>query len=81
VPGLRGFVGVDVVVGDDPDGGGDAVIEINPRLTTSYAGLRQVARFNLAAALLAVAEGGDPPAFEWRPGPVRWRADGQIERS
>jgi predicted ATP-grasp superfamily ATP-dependent carboligase len=79
VPGLRGFVGLDIVLGEDPDGSGDAVIEINPRLTTSYAGLREVARFNLAAALLAVTENGEPPAFEWRPGPVRWRADGRIE--
>jgi predicted ATP-grasp superfamily ATP-dependent carboligase len=80
VPGLRGFVGVDVVLGEDPDGRGDSVIEINPRLTTSYVGLREVARFNLAAALLTVAEGGTPPAFEWARRPVHWRADGTIVR-
>jgi predicted ATP-grasp superfamily ATP-dependent carboligase len=79
VPGLHGFVGVDVVLGDDPDGRGDAVIEINPRLTTSYVGLRKLARFNLAAALLTVTEGGTPPAFEWARGPVRWRGDGTID--
>src|SRR5207248_1800177 len=51
VPGLLGYVGVDVVLGAD---GRDWAIEINPRLTTSYIGLRALARFNLAEAMLAV---------------------------
>ena len=38
---------------------GDRVIEINPRLTTSYVGLRALARFNLAEALLAVIRIGE----------------------
>ena len=36
VDGLRGYVGVDLILGHE----GDCVIEINPRLTTSYLGLR-----------------------------------------
>jgi predicted ATP-grasp superfamily ATP-dependent carboligase len=60
VPGLFGYVGVDLVLGDDPDGRGDVVIEINPRLTTSYIGLRRMAEANLAAALLGVASGQTP---------------------
>lgn len=79
VPGMRGFVGVDVVLGEEPTGRDDVVIEINPRLTTSYVGLRHLARFNLAAAMLAVAEGNEPPPMTWRSGTVRWRADGRIE--
>lgn len=39
VPGLRGFVGVDLVLGAGERD--DAVIEINPRLTTSWVGLRR----------------------------------------
>lgn len=50
VPGLRGFVGVDLVLGEEP--AGDCVIEINPRLTMSYCGLRAICRENLAAAML-----------------------------
>jgi predicted ATP-grasp superfamily ATP-dependent carboligase len=79
VPGLAGYVGVDVVLGEDADGSGDAVIEVNPRLTTSYVGLRALARFNLAAALLAVAEGREPPPMSWYPGPVRFTAAGVIQ--
>lgn len=44
IPGLRGYVGVDLVLANNfPQ-----LIEINPRLTTSYIGLRQVSQRNLA---------------------------------
>ncbi|MFV1966274.1 MAG: ATP-grasp domain-containing protein [Pirellulaceae bacterium] len=62
LPPTRGYLGMDVVLSDDkPDG--DVVIEINPRLTTSYLGLRKIAQVNLAEAMLAAAEGRD---FELR---------------
>lgn len=47
LPGLQGYVGVDLVLS-----GSDAwLIEINPRLTTSYIGLRQVVQLNLAQSI------------------------------
>jgi predicted ATP-grasp superfamily ATP-dependent carboligase len=52
VPGLRGYFGVDVVLGEQ-----DVAIEINPRLTTSYIGLRQLAKSNLAEALITIVRG------------------------
>lgn len=52
-----GYLGVDLVLGDDSGGGGDVVIEINPRLTTSYVGLRALSGVNLAATMIAVAQG------------------------
>ncbi len=79
VESLCGYVGVDLVLGEAADGGGDRVIEINPRLTTSYVGLRALARFNLAEALLAAATGAALPPMRWRPGPVRYRPDGRVE--
>ncbi len=42
VTGLHGYFGVDLVLGEAADGSRDAVIEINPRLTTSYVGLRRL---------------------------------------
>lgn len=58
IPGLNGFVGVDVVIGEYAHG--DHVIEINPRMTVAYHGLRQLSKTNLAAAML------DPKlAIEW----------------
>jgi tyramine---L-glutamate ligase len=65
VEGLHSWFGVDLVLGDADDGSGDAAIEINPRLTTSYLGLRQLAHFNLAEALLAVARGSPLPPWKW----------------
>jgi predicted ATP-grasp superfamily ATP-dependent carboligase len=46
--GLRGYVGVDFVLTED-----EAVaVEVNPRLTTSYIGLRRVVNFNPAQAII-----------------------------
>jgi predicted ATP-grasp superfamily ATP-dependent carboligase len=47
-PDLRGYIGVDFVLTEDEA----VVIEVNPRLTTSYTGLRRVADFNLAQAII-----------------------------
>lgn len=75
VPGLLGYVGVDVILGDD---GHDWAIEINPRLTTSYVGLRALARFNLTEAILAVVRGEPPPEMTWADGPIEFTPDGRL---
>jgi tyramine---L-glutamate ligase len=46
LPEPLGYLGVDLVLGADPSGRDDVVIEINPRLTTSYIGLRVATRDN-----------------------------------
>jgi predicted ATP-grasp superfamily ATP-dependent carboligase len=46
--GLRGYVGVDLVLVKDKP----FVVDVNPRLTTSYVGLCRVASFNVAEALV-----------------------------
>ncbi len=81
VPGLLGYVGVDLVLGDAADGSRDFAIEINPRLTTSYIGLRALADFNLAEALLKVATGETISAPAWKPGRVRFGPDGKVKKS
>jgi hypothetical protein len=55
LPVTQGYVGVDLVLGPAEDGRGDVVVEINPRLTTSYVGLRRLLKTNLAAAMIEVA--------------------------
>jgi hypothetical protein len=77
VPGLAGYVGVDVVLGHAVD----QVIEINPRLTTSYIGLRALTADNLMEILLRLVRGESVAKPRWRPGGVRWTADGTIERT
>jgi len=78
IPGLLCYIGVDLVLGEAEDGSQDFVIEINPRLTTSYIGLRRLARTNLAQALLELTSGKATAPLEWRPGIVRFLADGTL---
>lgn len=80
VPGLRGYVGVDLVLGPAADGSQDWVIEINPRPTTSYVGLRALAKTNLAEAMLKVVTGAEPPQVCWREGAVHFWANGRVEK-
>lgn len=77
VVGLRGYVGVDIILGKKPSE--DRVIEINPRLTTSYVGLRALAEDNLAEVMFRLANGETVSAIRWRPGKVRFDAGGRTE--
>ena len=54
LPGLWGYVGVDLVITAD----GPVVLEVNPRLTTSYIGLSQSLGFNVAEVVVDFVRGG-----------------------
>jgi predicted ATP-grasp superfamily ATP-dependent carboligase len=79
LPDPLGYMGVDMVLGDDPAGRDDVVIEINPRLTTSYVGLRAACCGNLAQAMLAIAQ-GKPFEMEFLSEPLSFSADGEVIR-
>lgn len=55
MPDLRGYIGIDVIVQD----GELLVLEINPRLTTSYVGLRESIGCNPAELILQMLENPD----------------------
>ncbi|MCW2241323.1 ATP-grasp domain-containing protein [Azospirillum canadense] len=57
LPGLFGYVGVDFIAGPD----GPTILEVNPRLTTSYVGLRRATGLNGAAAVLDLARAPPVP--------------------
>jgi predicted ATP-grasp superfamily ATP-dependent carboligase len=75
VHGLRGYVGVDMILGDT---GSDCVIEINPRVTTSYIGLRAVAETNLAGTWIGIATGKPTPRPTWRCCIANFQAEGKV---
>ncbi len=77
LPPLTGYAGVDLVLGDDPDGTADVVIEVNPRLTTSYVGLRRAVQGGLVGPMLAAAKGETPP-IEIDARPLAFDADGAV---
>ncbi|MGB6043630.1 MAG: ATP-grasp domain-containing protein [Pirellulales bacterium] len=80
IDGGFGYVGVDMVLDDKCSAescSGDRVIEINPRLTTSYVGLRAAYRQNLARCMLALAD-GRPIELSTSTDAVEFDADGVV---
>jgi predicted ATP-grasp superfamily ATP-dependent carboligase len=60
-PGLKGYVGVDFILTEHKG----YVVEINPRLTMSYTGLRKISNFNVVDAMIdAVLNCKLPPKVE-----------------
>lgn len=61
IPGLWGYVGVDLMITDK----GPMILEVNPRLTTSYVGLSRSLEANVAQMVLSLA-GHTAPAVRAR---------------
>ncbi len=55
-----GWIGVDMILGERSDGRGDRVLEINPRVTTSFVGHASGLSGGLVRAMLDVAAGRTP---------------------
>jgi predicted ATP-grasp superfamily ATP-dependent carboligase len=72
LPGLHGYVGIDLIVGETAEA--DTLIEVNARPTVAYAGLRRLARFNIADIIL-----GTSTRIGWHAGAVRYQADGTCD--
>jgi predicted ATP-grasp superfamily ATP-dependent carboligase len=70
-------VGIDMVLGDGTQSPQDVVVDVNPRLTTSYLGLRHAASVNLAQAMLSVLQGRHRALF-FRPCRVKFDCHGQT---
>jgi predicted ATP-grasp superfamily ATP-dependent carboligase len=58
IPGLRGFVGVDMIL----SGRHCLIIEVNPRITAAYAGIRHIVDSSLARAVTRACLHGILPA-------------------
>ena len=78
MPGAHGYFGFDLIVSTSDSGaeGPVRIVEVNPRLTTSYLGYRQLAAENLAERFLASA----PHApIVWRTGAVSFTPGGEVK--
>lgn len=64
IPGLAGYVGVDLLVTRE----GPLILEVNPRLTTSYAGLSRSLGSNVAELVLNAARDHEAPLRAVTPG-------------
>ncbi|OYX67881.1 MAG: hypothetical protein B7Y95_21945 [Rhizobiales bacterium 32-66-11] len=63
IPGLSGIIGMDLILTEE----GPVVVEVNPRITTSYAGLHASLGINPAAFLPELIRDGRPPAVPHLP--------------
>ncbi len=77
LPAGAGCLGVDMVLGATPSD--DAVIELNPRVTTSYVGLRKLIDNNLADVMLKVAVGRSVE-LRVKKTAVTFSSDGRVEQ-
>ena len=71
IQGLRGYIGIDLIV-THADPQSPMIMEINPRLTTSYAGYRQLCLDNLAERMFR----GQPAPLRWKSATVHFLSDG-----
>ncbi len=69
IPGLQGYVGVDLVLDEEEAW----VIEINPRITTSFIGLRRVLDSSLAEAIFQASIHGTLPEGMQLRGEIRFK--------
>jgi hypothetical protein len=81
IDGLRGYVGIDMILGDAADGSEDVVVEINPRMTTSYVGHRSMTPENVAEMWLEIAAGVEVEPPEMYNHSVRFTCDGRVRLS
>ena len=58
IDGLKGFVGVDLLINaDEKDVYSVYLLEINSRFTTPYVGLKQIANFNIGKSIIELIDG------------------------
>lgn len=55
-----GWLGIDMILGGPADGRDDRVLEVNPRLTTSFVGLSRLFASSLVAAMIESASDATP---------------------
>lgn len=70
----RGFFGLDLILGNSATQ--DFVIEVNPRVTTSYVGLRRIIANNLAARMLGLDRSSI--LIHAQANQVSWNASGEV---
>lgn len=77
LPPTRGWVGIDCILGDAENGSRDYVVEVNPRLTTSYVGIRQLTSANLAFEMIRSYQ-GQSTAVPWNDDDIAFFPDGTF---
>ncbi|PPD19445.1 MAG: ATP-dependent carboxylate-amine ligase [Methylomonas sp.] len=79
MPGLWGYVGIDLIESDIENSPANyPVLEINPRLTTSYVGIYQATGINVIEQMLLMRDGVSPKLAKAGGSPVRVTVEGRA---
>ncbi|MDB5343846.1 MAG: carbamoyl phosphate synthase-like protein [Schlesneria sp.] len=78
IHGLRGYVGIDLLL-PDASSISPLIVEVNPRLTTSYIGYRKLCRNNIAERMLSASVSESLPPLDWNSGSVTFDAAGDCQ--
>jgi predicted ATP-grasp superfamily ATP-dependent carboligase len=82
--GAGGWIGIDFVYREFDGELAMTAIEVNPRWTTSYVGIRHLYRGNLLLDMLALDQGAIDSSTAgsrecWRTLQISWHASGRVE--
>jgi tyramine---L-glutamate ligase len=75
-PPVRGWIGIDMILADD---GRDVVVDVNPRLTTSYLGYSELFPGTAARLLIGLETNGDLEVLGDPSGRARFDVGGDVE--
>ncbi|MFT3882129.1 MAG: ATP-grasp domain-containing protein [Gemmatales bacterium] len=80
IKGLQGYVSIDAVLGKNENGEEDVVLEVNPRLTTSYLGLRRATSKNIIKCMVDAVVCDKMVPINWYPDGIQWSSSGNSYR-
>ncbi len=78
IQGLRGYVGIELLI-PEASPTSPVIVEVNPRLTTSYIGYRKLCRDNIAERMLPAFVSQSLQPLRWNSGSVTFNAAGDCQ--
>ena len=76
---FAGYLGVDLILGPDSDGAQDRIVDVNPRITTSFVGYRRLFAGRMGSLLLGRETEETIRRVEQSRHTYRFWPDGRVE--
>jgi predicted ATP-grasp superfamily ATP-dependent carboligase len=76
---FHGYLGIDLILGAEPDGAFDRIVDVNPRITTSFVGYRRLFAGRMGSLLLGLETEETIQLLEADHRAHRFWSDGRVE--